>query len=163
MTYQVSSSRDLEQDIIDFTSKFSLFDLYDAKRERDGGNKTLLEQRLKMIKEEMTELEDGIAIGNELDIIDALVDLVYFAIGTSVLEGYDFNAHWAAVHEANMTKVPGVKPTRPDSEGVDMIKPPGWIGPDDTHEFLLAERQRRIKKAKNTEAARNAIAWRKAA
>ena len=40
---------------------------------------------------------------------------------------------WDAVHAANMAKVVGVKPSRPNPLGVpDLIKPEGWTAPDHT-------------------------------
>ncbi len=58
---------------------------------------------------------------------DALVDLVYFALGTAIMLGIPWFELWDDVHAANMRKVPG--PTG------DVIKPPGWIGPK-TQEIL---------------------------
>lgn len=63
---------------------------------------------------------------------DALIDLVYVALGTAYLHGFDFREGWRRVHEANMAKV------RVDSETLegsvrkskfDVIKPPGWKPP----------------------------------
>src|SRR6185503_2978734 len=36
--------------------------------------------------------------------LDALVDLVYVALGTAYLHGFDFREAWRRVHEANMKK-----------------------------------------------------------
>lgn len=36
--------------------------------------------------------------------LDALVDLVYVAIGTAILSGFNFNEAWRRVHAANMQK-----------------------------------------------------------
>lgn len=62
---------------------------------------------------------------------DALIDLVYVAVGTAYLHGFDFNAGWERVHEANMQKVRA----RKESDSVrgstyDVVKPPGWTAPD---------------------------------
>lgn len=62
---------------------------------------------------------------------DALIDLVYVALGTAYLHGFDFNEGWRRVHEANMKKVRALK----DSDSArgstyDVVKPEGWTAPD---------------------------------
>jgi predicted HAD superfamily Cof-like phosphohydrolase len=56
---------------------------------------------------------------------DALVDLVYVAMGTALQLGLPWNELWADVHAANMTKMRGSS----DRAYIDVIKPPGWEGP----------------------------------
>lgn len=58
---------------------------------------------------------------------DALVDLVYFAIGTAVMLGLPWQHLWDDVQRANLTKVPG--PTKRVGHRRDLMKPPGWEGP----------------------------------
>lgn len=64
---------------------------------------------------------------------DALVDLVYVALGTAVQLGLPWAKLWDDVHAANMRKVRGSS-TR---NYIDVIKPPGWVGPKG--EAILAE------------------------
>lgn len=62
--------------------------------------------------------------------LDALVDLVYVALGTAYLHGYDFREAWRRVHLANMRKQRVLNPA--DSKRgstYDVIKPPGWQAP----------------------------------
>lgn len=66
---------------------------------------------------------------------DALVDLVYFALGTAVMLGLPWQQLWDDVHRANMSKVRGIKPTR--GHAADVVKPDGWVGP--RTEEILAE------------------------
>lgn len=66
---------------------------------------------------------------------DALVDLVYFALGTAVMLGLPWTALWNDVQRANMAKVRGVKPAR--QHAVDVVKPTDWVGPKTAD--LLAE------------------------
>lgn len=61
---------------------------------------------------------------------DALIDLVYVALGTAYLQGFNFNEGWRRVHEANMKKVRALRAV--DSargSTYDVIKPPGWTAP----------------------------------
>lgn len=60
--------------------------------------------------------------------LDALVDLVYVALGTAYVQGFDFDEAWRRVHEANMKKV-RAQADGADSKrgsGYDVVKPPGW-------------------------------------
>lgn len=63
---------------------------------------------------------------------DALIDLVYVAMGTAYLMGLPWQALWNEVQAANMRKVrqprPGADPTQ--RGGVyDVVKPEGWEPP----------------------------------
>lgn len=84
--------------------------------------------RFDFMSEELTEYDNS---GNDLEQqFDALIDLVYVALGTAHLHGFDFREGWRRVHEANMRKVRCERPG--DSlrgSTWDVIKPPGWTAP----------------------------------
>lgn len=68
--------------------------------------------------------------------LDALVDLVYVALGTAYLHGFGpqkFNEAWRRVHEKNMEKMraPSADHSKRGS-AFDVIKPPGWTPPKHT-------------------------------
>ena len=86
--------------------------------------------RLTCMKEELKEYEDAVADGDLAAQLDALVDLVYFTLGTAYLQGFDFDEAWNRVQRANMQKVRCEVPY--DSKRgstFDVIKPPGWTPP----------------------------------
>jgi len=57
---------------------------------------------------------------------DALIDLVYFAVGMAINRGWDFEEGFMRVHEANMAKeLAGVSDNKRQSP-TDLIKPQGW-------------------------------------
>lgn len=68
--------------------------------------------------------------------LDALVDLVYVALGTAHIHGFNFSEAWKRVHEANMKKVLAKdcpefvqdKAWR-DKSPMDIVKPEGWLPP----------------------------------
>ncbi len=63
-------------------------------------------------------------------IVDALVDLCVVAIGTLNALAIDAYEAWDRVHEANMAKEVGIKPSRPNPLSLpDLVKPVGWVGP----------------------------------
>jgi predicted HAD superfamily Cof-like phosphohydrolase len=111
-------------DIKAFHEKFGL--------EYDGPPRLLPKElgafRLGFLFEELTEY--AMAETRE-DKIDALVDLVYVALGTAYLHGFDWQTHWDEVQRANMSKVRTERPS--DSKrgsSFDVVKPVGWIGPN---------------------------------
>ena len=92
--------------------------------------KLFIEFRLKFLQEELTEAIDALANNNADDVVDAMIDLCVVAIGT--LDALDVNAYvaWDRVHNANMTKSPGIKASRPNPMGLpDLIKSDGWQAP----------------------------------
>jgi predicted HAD superfamily Cof-like phosphohydrolase len=63
--------------------------------------------------------------------LDALVDLVYVALGTAYLHGFDFDEAWRRVHEANMKKVRAERKEQSlRGSTFDVVKPLGWKPPD---------------------------------
>ena len=64
----------------------------------------LVEYRLRFLHEELEELEEGYTKRDLAKIADALVDLVYVALGTAHLHGLPWQALWREVQRANMTK-----------------------------------------------------------
>ena len=76
--------------------------------------------------EELEELSKAIHTGQLEGTLDALVDIVYVAIGTAYLSGFDFNEAWKRVHKANMKKVRCATKRSP----IDIIKPLGWKPPN---------------------------------
>lgn len=119
---------DLVQDMDNFLDKFKFKETF---------TKDKLSMRHSFLQEELDELKQAIQEDNKVEIIDALVDIVYIALGTSNLMGFDFYKHWEAVHTANMSKERGIKPGREFTGGYDVIKPSGWVGPDEKHQEIL--------------------------
>jgi len=109
-------------DIVDFHEKFKL-DYNGPPRELPDD---LQRFRNQFMDEELTEYEFAVSLPNREKMLDGLVDLVYVAIGTAYLHGFDFDEAWRRVHEANMKKI--AKPSiRSD---YDVVKPAGWTSPD---------------------------------
>jgi predicted HAD superfamily Cof-like phosphohydrolase len=83
-----------------------------------------------MCKEELDETVAAYAAKDSEEVVDGLIDLVVFALGTLDVFGVDAKAAWDKVYETNMAKSPGVKPGRPNKFGLpDLIKPEGWQAP----------------------------------
>lgn len=122
---------DWVQDIAEMHTKFGVNPIvrtFDQAKLR-----TYLKFRIDFLQEELNELKkeyDEPTAKSADNSVDALIDLCVVAIGT--LNAFDVDAYeaWARVHDANMTKEPGIKASRPNPLGLpDLIKPAGWVSP----------------------------------
>lgn len=121
-------------DIEDMHDKFGVHDWFQANR----GDKDLMQKylmfRMLMIGEEYQETLSAINNSDAEEVVDGLIDMCVFAIGTLDVMGVDANEAWNRVYNANMSKEPGVKPGRPNRFGLpDLLKPSGWTPP--SHKF----------------------------
>lgn len=112
--------RHLEGELGDFRENFMQEELDEYKRSRE---------LVAFLKE-----KDGIEPGEyrwQLEQqLDALVDLVYVALGTAHMQGFNFAEAWRRVHEANMKKIRATN-SGESKRGTtfDVIKPPNWQPP----------------------------------
>ncbi len=87
-----------------------------------------LDLRVRLLKEEVRELQYSITVG---DALDALTDIQYILDGTYLQLGFHRfkDAAFAEVHATNMRKLgPDGKPIiREDGK---ILKPEGWVPPD---------------------------------
>lgn len=86
-------------------------------------------QTLKIVhmKEELSEYCEAVTSGNMEQAFDALIDLIYVALGAAHAHRFKFNAGFKRVHDANMQKQRAEKAS--DSKRgskYDVVKPPGW-------------------------------------
>jgi hypothetical protein len=119
------------QDIHDMHDKFGVHDWFEKNKDNKELMAKYLRFRLKMCMEEMNETIDAAVFDKKPEeVVDGLIDLCVFAIGTLDVFGVDASVAWDKVYEANMSKKPGVKPGRPNPFGLpDLIKPSGWTAP----------------------------------
>ena len=87
------------------------------------------------LQEELDEFKAANEAEDILESADALIDLVYFALGRLVEMGVPAEAVFQEVQRANMEKVRGDLSKRPGWNGHDAVKPEGWKAPD--HSWLL--------------------------
>lgn len=103
--------------------------------------------RMSFLEEELEETKQAAVDGDAEEIVDGLIDLCVVAIGTLDAYGIDATKAWNEVLRANLSKEPGVKPTRPNPLGLpDLIKPEGWKGPshEDNHGNLAYTFQKSV-------------------
>jgi predicted HAD superfamily Cof-like phosphohydrolase len=111
--------------------KYGVHDWFEANKDNKDLMAKYLRFRLKMCMEEMDETIDAALFDkNPEEVVDGLIDLCVFAIGTLDVFGVDANVAWDRVYEANMAKKAGVKLDRPNPFGLpDLLKPSGWQPP----------------------------------
>lgn len=61
--------------------------------------------RVRLIREELKELEEAIAYKDLIEVADALTDLLYVVYGSGHTFGIDLNKTFEEVHSSNMTKL----------------------------------------------------------
>ena len=124
---------DWAHDIHMMHHRFGVKDWFKKNKDDKDLMKKYLKFRLDMCQEEVTETFDAMNAGDSEEIVDGLIDMCVFAIGTLDVFGVDANETWNRVYQANMAKEPGVKEERPNPWGLpDLMKPEGWTSP--THE-----------------------------
>jgi predicted HAD superfamily Cof-like phosphohydrolase len=118
-----------------FTDVVAFHDQFGLKGLQTPGllSPDILEMRLKLIYEELDEFVQAHAVGDLYEVLDALVDLTWVVLGTAHLAGMPFEAGWLEVRRANMSKVRATHANESKrGSSLDIIKPPGWVGPDHT-------------------------------
>lgn len=83
-------------------------------------------RRIEWMREELEEYAEAETVEDQAD---ALIDLMYFAVGCLVEMGVPPSGVWNAVHKANMAKLwPDGVHTSPIGK---VVKPEGWVAPEE--------------------------------
>ena len=113
--------------------KFGVNKWMQAEQQSDVEFKRLnkfMQFRLDMIQEELDETKKAFEEKDAPEMVDGIIDLCVFAIGTLEVFGVDANKAWDEVYKANMSKEVGIKEGRPNPLGLpDLMKPDDWQGP----------------------------------
>jgi predicted HAD superfamily Cof-like phosphohydrolase len=81
--------------------------------------------RVKLIQEELNELEEALDNNDMVEVADALGDILYVVFGSAVSIGINVEPIFNEVHRSNMTKVGGHK-----NEDGKWIKPATYERPN---------------------------------
>lgn len=116
---------DMVKVINDFQTKFNM-----PQSEKPGFlDSKIMDFRCRFLTEELYEFKYAVDTDNLEDAFDALIDLVYVALGTAHMMNLPWSEGFARVHEANMRKIPSSETKR--GTGIpDMKKPEGWKKPE---------------------------------
>jgi predicted HAD superfamily Cof-like phosphohydrolase len=117
------------QDVMNFTVKFKLSDAPSGLYPYPGHLKPVaMEKRIDFLLEEVKELVDAVSQNNLSKQADALIDIVYVAMGTAALMSLPWQQLWDDVHRANMNKERLTDPAKGHKVGIG--KPSDWVGPN---------------------------------
>ncbi len=113
--------------------KFGVNKWMQAEQQSDVEFKRLnkfMQFRLDMMQEELDETKKAFKEKDAPEMVDGMIDLCVFAIGTLEVFGVDASKAWDEVYKANMSKEVGIKEGRPNPLGLpDLMKPDDWQGP----------------------------------
>ena len=122
------------KDMQDMHKKYGVNKWMQAEQQSDVPIRKLkeyMEFRLGMMQEELDETKEAFELKDAPGMVDGIIDLCVFAIGTLEVFGVDANKAWDEVYKANMSKEVGIKEGRPNPLGLpDLVKPEGWTGPN---------------------------------
>ncbi len=123
-------SNNWSTDIADMHVKFGVHEWFEANTDDPDLMIKYLQFRMAMVQEEVDETRTAMVTGDPEEVVDGLIDLCVFAIGTLDVFGVNANEAWDKVYNANMAKQPGVKEGRPNPFGLpDLLKPDDWQAP----------------------------------
>lgn len=122
---------DMINDIYMMHSKFGVKKWFEANKHDKELMANYLAFRMSMVKEEYDETMEAIEAKDAEEVVDGLIDIIVFALGTLDIFNVDAGDAWNRIYRANMQKEPGVKSGRPNPYGLpDMLKPEGWVNPN---------------------------------
>lgn len=93
---------------------------------------------LKLIEEEGDELAEAIAAHDQVETLDALIDILVVTIGAIHSAGFDAEGAWKEVMATNFAKIDRETGKVRKREDGKVLKPIGWTPPDLTP-FLRKE------------------------
>ena len=118
---------DLLKDIDNFHKKYGF-----EKNEKVGipNDNELVNFRTSFLMEELAEYTNAITKKDSAGALDALVDIVYIALGTAWLFNLPFEKAWKEVQKANMSKVRAKSKSKKRGTAFDVVKPKDWKAPN---------------------------------
>ena len=102
----------------------------------DGFNKDQFALYFNLIKEELEELEVAYSAGDNVETLDALIDILVVTIGAIHSAGFDGEAAWKEVMRTNFAKIDHETGKVRKREDGKVLKPVGWQPPV-LHPYLI--------------------------
>jgi predicted HAD superfamily Cof-like phosphohydrolase len=106
----------------------------------DNFNKEQFNLYVSLIAEETTELNDAIAANDNIETLDALIDILVVTIGAIHSAGFDAEGAWKEVMSTNFAKIGDDGKVRKRDDG-KVLKPLGWIPPNLSGFLTTAEKE----------------------
>ena len=135
-----NEAKELQKKISTLLNRTDLINDIDRFHKKFGFEKTgkpdipddseLVNFRTSFLLEELAEYSQAITKKDTAGALDALVDIVYIALGTAWLFNLPFEKAWKEVQRANMEKIRAKDTTGKRGTKFDVIKPKGWKPPN---------------------------------
>lgn len=94
--------------VIDFNVQFGVLDnatIHPQPSIFETSSMNVVEHSMRLIREEVNELEDAACNQDYIEIADALTDILYVVYGMGARLGIDLNKTFDLVHQNNMSKM----------------------------------------------------------
>ena len=96
----------------------------------EGFDKDQFALYFNLIKEELEELEVAYSAGDNVEMLDALIDILVVTIGAIHSAGFDGEAAWKEVIATNFAKIDRETGKVRKREDGKVLKPMGWTAPN---------------------------------
>jgi len=96
----------------------------------DGSDLAQYAMYMKLIDEEVGELHQAVLADDEIEQLDALIDILVVTIGAIHSAGYDAESAWKEVMSTNFAKIDKETGKVRKREDGKVLKPQGWTAPD---------------------------------
>lgn len=88
-----------------------------------------IELYLDLIEEEYAEFNDAVIAEDEVEQLDACMDMIWVILGFCRMKGYDVDGAWAEVARSNLCKIDSVTGKVIKNAAGKVMKPEGWTAP----------------------------------
>jgi predicted HAD superfamily Cof-like phosphohydrolase len=96
----------------------------------DAADPEQFELYTNLLKEEMNEFLDAVKAKDDVEIFDALLDIIVVAIGAGISAGYPMQSGWDEVILSNMRKINPQTGKVDRREDGKVLKPANWRAPN---------------------------------
>ena len=96
----------------------------------DGSKMTQFDMYCALIEEEHTELKEAIANNDDVEVLDALIDILVVTIGAIHSMGANGEGAWNEVMRTNFAKINPETGKVNKREDGKVLKPEGWQAPE---------------------------------
>jgi predicted HAD superfamily Cof-like phosphohydrolase len=96
----------------------------------DSFNADQFNMYLKLIEEEADELGEAIKNHDQIETLDALIDILVVTIGAIHSAGFDAEGAWKEVMATNFNKIDRETGKVRKREDGKVLKPVGWVAPN---------------------------------
>ena len=96
----------------------------------DGSKLTQFDMYCDLIEEEHKELKEALAANDDVEVLDALIDILVVTIGAIHSLGADGEGAWKEVMSTNFAKIDRETGKVRKREDGKVLKPLGWTAPE---------------------------------